>query len=104
LHHDFETVNWTQVVALTESGFYFGIINGTSETWGTFGGSSTGINVAASVVGGNLSLEGYSAQHSLSHSGVTYASNRIGHLRLKKIRVHLSNGHVSEFMLNHDVL
>lgn len=104
LHHEYETVDWTQFVALTEGGFHFGIINGSSETWGTFGGSSAAMNVAASMVGGNLSLDGYSPQHSLSHSGVTYASNRIGHLRLKKIRVHLSNGHVSEFTLNHDVL
>lgn len=104
LHHDFETVDWTQVVALTEGGFYFGIIDGSSETWGTFGGSSTFISVPSSIVGENLSLDDYSPQHSLSNSGVTYASNRVGHLRLKKMRVHLSNGYVSEFVLNHDVL
>lgn len=104
LQHDFETVDWTQVVGLTESGFYFGIINGSSETWGAFGGSSATVSVAASMVGGNLSLDGYAPQHSLSHSGVTYAGNRIGHLRLKKIRIHLSNGYTSEFALNQDVL
>ncbi len=104
LSHDSETVDWTQVVAVTEGGFSFGIINGTSQTWGAFGGSSTFINVAASTVGESLSLDGYSPQHSLSNSGVTYAGNRIGHLRLKKVRVYLSNGHVSEFSLFRDVL
>lgn len=104
LQHDFETVDWTQVVELTENGFYFGIIHGNSQTWGSFGGSSTAIYVAASAVEGNLSLDGYSAQQSLSNSGVTYASNRIGHLRLKKIRVYLSNGYVSEFALDQDAL
>lgn len=104
LRHDFETVDWTQVVGLTDGGFYFGIINGSSETWGTFGGSSAAVSVAAPTVGGNLSLDGYAPQHSLSHSGVTYAGNRIGHLRLKKIRIHLSNGYTSEFALNQDVL
>lgn len=104
LHHESETVDWAQVVALTNSRFSFGIINGSSESWGTFGGSSTELDIAASMVGGNLSLDGYSTQQSLSNSGVTYASNRVGHLRPKKIRVHLSNGYVSEFTLNHDVL
>lgn len=104
LHHNSETVQWTQVVQLTSNGFYFGIINGSSESWGDFGGTSTAIFVAYSSVGGNFSLHNYSPQHSLENSGVTYASNRVGKLRLKKIRVHHSNGHVSEYSLNGDVL
>ncbi len=104
LQHESESVDWTQVVLLSENGFYFGIINGSSETWGEFGGNSTAIYVAASTVGGNLSLDGYAAQRSLNNSEVAFASNRVGHLRLKKIRIHLSNGDVSEYTLNQDVL
>ncbi len=104
LQHDSEIVDWTQVVQLTPNGFYFGIVNGNCETWGTFGGPPTAIYVAYSLIGGNFSLDSYHPQRSLDNSGATYASNRVGHLRLKKIRVHLANGHVSEYTLNHDVL
>ena len=104
LQHNSETVDWTQVVLLANNGFYFGIINGSSETWGEFGGVSTAIFVAYSSTGGNFSLNSYTPQQSLDNSGVAYASNRVGHLRLKKIRVHLENGQVSEYQLNQDVL
>lgn len=104
LQHNSETVDWTQVVQLANNGFYFGIINGSGETWGEFGGMSTAIFVEYSSVGGNFSLNSYTPQHSLENSGVAYASNRVGHLRLKKIRVHMANGQVNEYQLNQDVL
>lgn len=104
LQHNSETVDWTQVIQLANNGFFFGIINGNCETWGEFGGMSTAIFIEYSSVGGNFSLNSYSPQQSLENSGATYASNRVGHLRLKKIRVHLANGQVSEYTLNQDVL
>ncbi len=104
LEHASETVDWTQVVQLTENGFSFGIVNGSSDTWGNFGGTSTAIYVKYSAIGGSFSLDSYEPQASLDNSGVTYANNRVGHLRLKKIRVHLANGQISEYTLNRDVL
>lgn len=104
LEHASETVDWTQVVQLAENGFFLSLANGSSDTWGDFGGTSTAIYVKYSTIGGSFSLDDYNPQAFLENSGMTYANNRVSHLRLKKIRVYRANGQVSEHTLNHDVL
>lgn len=104
LNHDSETVKWTQVVQSAGNAFYFGIINGDSQTWGSFGGNSSFVYVNNVDAGGNLSLDNYLPQHSFENSSVTYANNRVGYLRLEKVRVYASNGLVTEWTINQDTL
>jgi hypothetical protein len=101
LHHDAEVVSWTQAVQMNGKGFSFGVTNGSSWSWGSFGGPGATLNV--NQLGGNLSLGKYSPEDSLSNSGVTYAGNRVEHLRLKRIRLVNSAGEVTEWTLNQDV-
>lgn len=104
LQHQSEVIKWTQVVQPAEGGFYFGLSHGSSETWGEFGGPQTFIFVGRSGLNSSMSLDGYDPQRSFDNSAATYASNRVGHLRLVKVRVYSSNGLVSEWTLNEDVL
>jgi hypothetical protein len=103
LKHESEVINWTQFVQQEQGGFQFGISRGSSETWGDFGGEPTFVSVSHSDSNGSLSLAGYDPQRSIDNSAATYASNRVGYLRLVKVRVYSSNGSVAEWTLNQDV-
>ncbi len=100
-----ETICWTQVVHSNESGFYFGIINGISQTWGTFGGQEAFLYLSNSEAGGgNLSLDQYDPRQSAANSGVTYASNRVGYLRLWEARVYTNDGQTHVWRLSEEEL
>lgn len=92
LHHESEVIRWTQVMSINDRSLYFSIKNGTSQSWGAFGGTNMTVNLSSSL--GNLNQ--YSHQSSLSWSGVGYASNRVGHLKLLRVRKIDSNGQVVE--------
>lgn len=95
LHYESETIRWTQVVHSTSSGFYFGVINGDSQTWGTFGGQAAFLYLSNSEAGGgNFALDQYDPRQSAMNSGVTYASNRVGFLQLREARVYTDDGQV----------
>lgn len=102
LSFDSEIVRWTQVVQQTQSGFAFGVKAGTSTTWGSFGGNHAFVLISYADAASN-SLAQYSPAHSLENSGVTYASNRVAWLRLKRVRLFDSVGNVTEYVVNQDV-
>jgi hypothetical protein len=92
LHHEGEVLRWTQVMSIHGGSLYFSIKNGTSQSWGTFGGTNTTVSLPSSL----SNLNQYSHQSSLSWSGVGYASNRVGHLKLVRVRKIDSNGQIVE--------
>ena len=69
------------------------ITNGTSQTWGAFGG---GEKLRASVETTLTNLNGYNPQISVSNSGVGFSSNRVGSLVLKRVRTYTAEGEVVE--------
>ncbi|MCA9191662.1 MAG: hypothetical protein KDB03_07870 [Planctomycetales bacterium] len=97
LSRDSETVRWTQVVHDEGNQFFIGIVNGSSYTWGSFGGSGAFISVADA---GNQTLNNYTPQDSIQNSSVTFASNRVSSLILRRIRLFNSLGQVSEIALD----
>ncbi len=102
LSHAAEIVSWTQVVQRVEGGFLFGIENGTSTSFGNFGGPSTFVAISDSQSGAP-SLNAYNPSDSAENSGVTFARNRVAWLRFKKARVFLSTGDVLEWTFNTDL-
>lgn len=102
LSHSAETVRWTQVLLRTENGYLFGITNGTSLSFGSFGGIESFTYVTHSQTGSD-NLQAYSHERSLSSSGVTYAGNRVGWMRLKEVRVFDASGVVNVVSVNEDV-
>jgi hypothetical protein len=88
-----ETVRWTLSMQLADGLLTFEVINGTSATWGNFGGQGY---LKASVASTLDSLAGYSPAVSVQHSGVSYAANRVQSLVLKRVRYYTASGEQTE--------
>ena len=99
LSHESETIVWTQVIQKVDGGYLFGVANGSSQTWGTFGGEATLLPSAA----GDGALNAYQPLYSVENSAVTFAGNRVASLRLKRIRVYNEDGEVRELIVDREV-
>jgi hypothetical protein len=89
---DSETVTWTQSLFVDGTGFLtFKVFNGTSTTWGAFGYSN---NVKLRMPWSDNHVNGYTPQVSAEQSGACYAGNRVVSLKIKTIRLTLSDGEV----------
>lgn len=93
LSTDGEVVRWTQSLSLAGGVLTFAIKDGSSTTWGDFGGQGY---LNASLVTDLPNLNGYDPAISAKNSGVAYAGNRVTSLILKRVRATLSNGEVVE--------
>lgn len=90
---DAEVVRWTQSLSLEGGVLTFAITDGTSTTWGNFGGQGY---LTADLSTDLTSLNGYDPEISVRNSGVAYAGNRVMSLVLKRVRATLSTGEVLE--------
>jgi hypothetical protein len=80
-----ETITWTQSMALSGGVLSYDIRQGSSTTWSQFGqgsGANLGIKAATSLG----SMSGYSPDASIAHSGPGWQSNRVGSMRLLRVR------------------
>ena len=84
-----ETVHWTQSVSLEGQSLVFEIINGSSTTWGSFGGQGY---LKSSLATALENLNGYNPEVSAANSGVGFAGNRVQSLVLRRIRLTTSTG------------
>ncbi len=90
---DNETVEWTQCMEFDSGNLEFEIINGTSTTWGNFGGQGY---LKATVPTYLNDLNAYSTNTSVENSGVVFASNVVGTLVLKRVRTYRADGQMQE--------
>lgn len=88
-----ETIRWTQVMKLDGGSLVFEIINGTSTTWGNFGGQ--GYLRFATQTDLNH-LNSYDPNVSVENSGVGFAANRVLYLAMRRVRIVLADGNVVE--------
>ena len=70
----------------------FEVINGESNTWGTFGGGDLTFSVPTSL----NKLNGYKPALSIGESQVSYAENRVTSLVLTKLKWVKENGQTFE--------
>jgi hypothetical protein len=84
-----ERIRWTQSMEISSGYITFEITNGTSTTWGSFGGQGY---LKAKVPTELANLNGYSPEVSVSNSGISYAANRVESLRLLGVRLFISSG------------
>lgn len=84
-----ETITWTQAIFVNDGIMGFQLLNGSSQTWGTFGGSSD-TRLIGSVPVSNLN--NYSPDASVRNSVISYGANRVNRLRILHIRYYNSNG------------
>lgn len=88
-----EVVTWTTRMEVKEGQLRFEIVAGSSNTWGTFGGTGT---LKAAISSSAENLNQYDPANSVGNSGIGYASNRVTSLKLKGVRKILHSGDVVE--------
>lgn len=88
-----EVIRWTQSLRLNNGQLTFEITNGSSTTWGTFGGQGY---LKATVNTTLTDLNGYTPNTSALSSGVGYGGNRVQSLVLKRVRWYSAAGDVFE--------
>jgi hypothetical protein len=93
-----DTVRWTQIIEKQGEGVAFGVASGNSTSWGAFGDASSYITIS------NAPSFNYSPQNSLDKSGVTYASNRVKQLSLRRVRYVDEFGQVTEVQIDQSKL
>jgi hypothetical protein len=86
-----EAIRWTMQMRLENGQLIFEVVSGSSDTWGTFGGTGV-LNVSVASELGNL--DQYQPEYSVANSGVGYAGNRVTSLKLKAVRKLLESGQV----------
>ncbi len=91
-----ELLKWTQVMAIIQEELVFAIKDGTSQSWGDFGGKETLVRYASTVT----DLNGYRPTKSVEWSGVGFAANRVALLKLSKVRYFTDQGQVIESSVN----
>ena len=84
-----ETINYTMTMRIESGLLKFGVRNGTSQTWGTFGGETEQWN--STIVSQYANLDAYSPDISTKYSRVGYASNRVKKFSLKTVRYYRGN-------------
>jgi hypothetical protein len=99
LHHNEETITWTQQLYFYDGDLVFKVRDGQSESWGPFGGYSLRLQVPTSLT----SLNDYRPGLSIEESGVGYAGNRVRSLTLKRLVWTTSTGEVYELTAPIDV-
>ncbi len=82
-----ETVTWTMFMKKNNGNLYFGVKNGVSLTWDSFGGTDW-----VSQGAGDLSLDDYCTDCSVACSSVGFSGNRVQSLILKQVRWYDANG------------
>jgi hypothetical protein len=80
---DNETITWTQSMSLSDSQVTYQVKNGSSMTWGQFGGDD---DLQVTFPTSAADLGAYSPDYSANSSGVTWQSNRVTSLTLVQIR------------------
>ena len=93
LDREEETISWTQRMTIQNGLLSYEILNGSSQTWSTFGGEGyLKMSTATSL----NNLNNYRVANSLGESEVGYAGNRVESLLLRKLRWVTDDGEVHE--------
>ena len=86
-----ETISWTQSLKLESGRLIFSVKDGSSQTYGSFGGDTFQV----SRLTARTDLNTYNADTSVLSSGVSFGANRVKSLKLKEVRYYKSDGTVT---------
>ncbi len=84
-----ETVKFTMRMKVDNGCLHFEVVNGTSETWGNFGGQGY---LKTSIATGITHLGNYNKTTSTKHSKVAFAKHRVKCLKRTAIRYYSATG------------
>ncbi|TWU28339.1 hypothetical protein [Bythopirellula polymerisocia] len=80
--NDGETITWVQRITLNEGSLKFQVVDGQSESWGSFGNEGFCLDISSQLT----RLNSYLPAISLGQSGIGYAGNRVSSLTLTRLR------------------
>ena len=86
-----DVVRWTQVLSVENGLLTFEVVDGSSTSWGSFGGQGY---LRSTLALGTTNLNFYRPEVSLTQSEVGYAGNRVVSLELVQIRWTMSDDSV----------
>ncbi|MFG0289637.1 MAG: hypothetical protein ACF8CQ_15765 [Rhodopirellula sp. JB044] len=89
LSYDGDVVRWTTVLMIRDGELYFAIKNGSSRSWGEFGGPEYLLRLSA---GEMRDLSRYTPRQSVSDVDIGFGRNRVQSLTLKTIRAYREDG------------
>lgn len=89
LNYSGETVTWTRRMSLNAGKLNFSVINGNSDSWGTFGGTGF-IKLSINSLLPELNL--YNPEISKAQSGVSFGAQRVTSLKIKRVRYYGFDG------------
>jgi hypothetical protein len=99
LDHANDVVRWVQRLKIDGENLNLEVVEGTSASWGAFGGESLSLSTPTTLD----SLNGYRPAVSISESQVGYAGNRVLALTLKKLVWVTDDGEPHELVAPIDV-
>lgn len=87
-----EVIRWKQVLELEGGQLRLSIQDGSSSTWGSFGGDELSFSIATDMA----DLNTYRPSFSVGQSGVGYAGGRVKQLAIVKLVAYTSAGQIAE--------
>lgn len=99
LSHDGELVTWVQRLSIASGLLKFQVLNGSGESWPSFGGEGFQLAVPTALT----KLNGYRPAISLGQSGIGFAGNRVSSLTLSRIYWVTADGQEHELVAPIDI-
>jgi len=95
-----DDVHWVQRLKVEDGALLFEVVDGSSDSWGSFGGSGSLAFTSPTTL---ENLNGYRPAISLTESQVGYAGNRVQQLLLKKLVWVTDDGETHELLAPIDI-
>ncbi len=97
LHIVDEEVRFTSAISIQDSNLVFEVLNGTSESWGSFGTGELKVQYPT----WRSHLNQYSRQDSISNACIGYASHRVRCVAQQRVRYYKQNDQMQEDTTSH---
>ena len=97
LHIVDEEIHFTSAMSIQNDNLVFEVINGTSESWGSFGNGELKVQFPT----WRNHLNEYSRDDSISNAGIGFASHRVRCLALQRVRYYSQNDLLLEDSTSH---
>ena len=100
LSNDEEVIRWVQRISLVDGNLKFEVVNGSSQSWGTFGGNG---ELQLTHPTELTRLNAYRPAVSIEQSGIGYAGNRVSSLVLNRLEWQTVDGEEHELIAPIDI-
>lgn len=98
---DGDTIRWTSAMAVFDGKVMMAVKDGFGWQWGTFGGPEYLVEMSDQEI---HDLNHYTPEMSTASVDIGFGKNRVASIRLKSVRITLSNGTVRTINLDQDIL